>query len=119
MAHGKSKSKFLYIRQHEFVGDGFLNFHTKRILVEQFPYTSMECLNNLFHYTISNELLDRYATLAMLKTANQVEIELGRLVISNPQKALELVEAIVNFSIKHIKNLKLIKIDFVPPKYTF
>jgi hypothetical protein len=118
MGHG-TKSKKLYIRQYEFVGDGFLNFHTKRMLVNEFPMCSMECLNNLFHYVISNELLERYATYAMLKNANNVEVEIGKLVQYDEVKALELVESIIKFAIAHIKNLKLIKTDFVPIKYSF
>jgi hypothetical protein len=100
----KNKSKIHKIRRLEFLGDGFLNYHMKKLMCHRYPDTMIHTLGSHFSKLVSNRLLDQYAKIHGFSNGNRIEIHLGMLCEQNNLHDAELmVEEIFNFFVKQRK----------------
>lgn len=97
------KSKHLYIRQYEFVGDAFLNYHAKCYLIKKYPNSPLKVFEQVGKL-VSNEILQEFAKQNSLNDANTVEIIIGMFLSQDKEnKAKLLIEKVIDFGLSYYK----------------
>jgi len=95
----KIKSKKLHRRQEEFIGDAYLMYRMKFILINKFPQTSMHILAK--GCDVSNRRLAEFGRLIGIGGANKVEITIGNYcLIGDLESANKLIDSYAEFVIE-------------------
>ena len=107
----QNKSGSLYLRQYEWIGDAYLSFQIKKVLIRRYPNTSMRVINGNVGKLVSNKILTQFGKLKNLGNGNHVEILLGRLSDNGDfDLANELIDEFITFGINATK----VKFDYQP-----